>query len=711
MSINVLSWIQSLYLKDFLPTNTWVKERLHKHMIMPGRLGLTLLEMNTKISVDSKDYSVITLRCSRLNNDRENTSIYCFLYLNSDSVIEYICYSPSLTSMDGEYRRRFIPYNQFEIVYSTYSDVFNFIEEMVRPLIDNNKILLTAQYSDAIFHTISGIEDYLANSRIPLQCYIVSWFCYMFPYDKNLIENHINKRFFDNVFDKRSKLYYTQLLEKFGIHKLENILWQLTNILPNPNKPSCSSLECGQKLIPLNVRELQSMGDVRHAVWKEIYCNRILGDLIVNNVYSGISLFGGWFLFNINRQLFDNDSMYNKIHQSDKIRAAINKLKSIKDEVTLHETLAQAFDNPVEIAENNIIQSDQGICIISEYVGRTFADMPKMTYLSYYKQWAGSMFEEPALFHRYTFDIIYGLFCCNSIMGIMHGDLHLNNCTIYPISQLYNLDGTLKSAFKNPHIVYNWDDKNYILPHRGAYACLIDFSRAVLEPTCEILQSMGIDMLRDAVLQTYSRYFPDFYKEHKRDLEIVTLQSPREVYRLFTAFDTYSFSNKLTSMMNSADIIIPETIREFIKNIENKSKSYLIDDMLNLVSTHRELSSIPYPNKEILEEFYSMYELNNYHPDDVEIVDAYKWNDKLKYSTLDIKKWPPYLQEVKTLDCKCDKNGTEHCKTKLLVSKQKIQKKYVDDQKRHASFTNKVETVTAKEVYLPPREPLIMSTE
>ena len=50
----------------------------------------------------------------------------------------------------------------------------------------------------------------------------------------------------------------------------------------------------------------------------------------------------------------------------------------------------------------------------------------------YYNNLIGNPFVESShkIFNKYMFDICYNLYCMNSLSGLIHGDLHLNNVTL-----------------------------------------------------------------------------------------------------------------------------------------------------------------------------------------------------------------------------------------------------------------------------------------
>lgn len=719
--MQIHDWIHSIYkteLKDI--TNVWVKNNAFDIPNNASRVVSNILNIQKNIKIDHQEFSVIALRCNRNTNERADTSIYCFIYLDINMQPVYVNISPSLTSMDGEYRRRFIPYIQLETVLDAYTDVIDSLDEYVRDDIHNANIILTAEFVPSFSTTINASQNthnaltavmsFISESTLPMQLYIIAWIIQMFYSYYHLTENHINKRYYNNIFALSAKQQFITLIERWTIDKIKEIVYFTTNIMLDSNMLSVSWLECGQKIIPMTNGELRNIGDISYPVWREIYCNRITSDLVINNVFAGVSIFSGWTLLTVTKNLFDNDAMYNKLYQSDNVKEIIMGVKQENAKISLHETLMRAFDNPFEIAEDNIILSDYAIIAVSEYVGRTFADMPMMIAKSRSKIDVGDMFNDEHIFNRYMFDIIYGLYCCNSLIGIMHGDLHLNNCTINPTQQpLYiSANETIPTLNAPPHIYYKIDKYEYLFPHRGAYSCLIDFSRAVLEPTSAVFSEAntdGITDMKNAVMTAYSRTFPEFFKQYSRQLEIAILQSPCEVYRLFTAYDTYSVMSKLVSMLSldttkSIVKINPKNIT-FLNKIVKLSRSILLDDMVALFDTKRDLDTIPYPNRTLIDTLFSNYLITNYKPECI-IMDVYIYRP-LVYSLKSYETSPKYVQQLKNLTMD----------TIELLPQSAADARHKREEKRNALVDKKinklVKTASVDDI-APPREQLLFET-
>ena len=90
----------------------------------------------------------------------------------------------------------------------------------------------------------------------------------------------------------------------------------------------------------------------------------------------------------------------------------------------------------------------------------------------------GPIFKDFRQFNKYIFEFIYALSCLNQY-GMIHGDLHLNNCTIFELKVLIGRDSK-KPIIPNPHMIYEAGGVQYIFPTSGRTVALIDFSRAFI---------------------------------------------------------------------------------------------------------------------------------------------------------------------------------------------------------------------------------------
>jgi hypothetical protein len=405
--------------------------------------------------------------------------------------------------------------------------------------------------------------------------------------------------------------------------------------------------------------------------WKEIYCLSITADLFINNVFAGISLFNGWFISLTNESLFDNTEMLNKIYQSNIIKKKYN-VKKLKLNCDNNLDDLNNLSNSSQI-QLNLTLSNLSLVLNSQYNGRTLSFVLLTNNTILY----GNILTDIKLFKRYIFDIVYGLYCLNSLKGIIHGDLHLNNCTIniqhslfnddnvclIPVDKLHNIDKTKYAKNISPCIHYNVSDIinmksgnsiDYVFTHRGAYACIIDFSRAVLDPT---MHSIDLTNLRQFILFNLKQQFSEFHDKYENASEIKSNQItnainkyPAEMFKIATAFDTYNFARMVYAYISDdlADMhhIIPE-IFTFLKDLI-KISSDLIQNGIELIISHinsneiKHINSHPFPNYTIIKTLFEDCTVK-YASNDTLITDTYTFGE-LKYSLSSNSQLPPFLK-------------------------------------------------------------------
>lgn len=618
-------WISNVY-DDLFPCTD--KQYDKRHILMKQRL-ITMIPLITDNNINFRNFTVMSFAVDKC--------IFCISYVDELGNVAFHSIGPPLNSMDGEYRRRFITNEQVDIVISENPEIFDFIESLI-------------EIPDIVAHCIGNICDihYIENitkSRLGITMYIIAWLINQFYDRHNLLENHVNNTYI--VGDKNRAVSYTKVLEKYGHEYINKLIYDI-RIWGISLVPSLSFNELGQKIIPISFKEFEEFGDISHPIWREIYCNRLVGDLIINNITTSFSLFVGMFTVQMDKMLFNNASMNNKMHQSNLIRDAMNKVDSIVKPLTMFDTLAEAFDNPKEIAEKNIIMSDYALVFVSKYVGRTYFDMPNITRNSLSKDFIGPVFDNIKVFKKYIFEIMYSLSACNNI-GIIHGDLHLNNCTIDALNYKINSKDLVK---------YIVGEDEYIFDYTGAVSCIIDFSRAILNPASH---DVHINSLRTSIMNSLSYYFPKYMEQNSTKVEIAILQYAQQMFWYFTVFDLYVFFSKMQQLVKGYNV--PDDITNFIDTIYNLVKVKLFDFEI-LYEKIVPVDEI-HPIVDIIKQSMSEFSTINHHPDG-SILDVFSLNYPLKFSLSSCESWPDYLKEIRSIRS-LDKDKLDDMKGAKLV--------------------------------------------
>lgn len=183
-------------------------------------------------------------------------------------------------------------------------------------------------------------------------------------------------------------------------------------------------LEKGQKIYPTDLEGI--IGDINLRVWRDLYAGKLAHDLVVSKLADGFPAQGEWFFIcNAHEDLFDNKYCRRK--------------------------------------------AGKGVAVlaVSEWLGNTVANS---------KEVIENLSAE--LQERLLFEFLYGFYRLGATAGVIHGDPHLNNVTVAARKgrERFELNGesTGESTGEGAGA--------FTFPQSPLTACIIDFSRAILDP-------------------------------------------------------------------------------------------------------------------------------------------------------------------------------------------------------------------------------------
>lgn len=467
-------------------------------------------------------------------------------YLGTEKLIhQLVCISASLLSRDGEYRQRLIPASVIKTVFEQYPEIYQDMHDHVQKKVDKYKWNI---FSECFYPTNESkeyaeeLESNVAGSNFAMSFLTACWFVEFINIYKNQKINHINKlfkvifKFKDKSVVREDSMFIDQIYKKYGEEDMYYIYNRLNCYNPSVVKKP-SNVKFGQKIIPLNLSEMQNPFNIRYKPWREYLISEKIQSLIINGICSGLPMLGDYFFIrNTRKTLFDNYVQYMKMEHSDQaigitrklidaqrgtfkpsnndgyislkpgnnVKSVeqqnkdnlINKYKDDKDDPDspdsaqeIEEWLSNKFrelhdkiKDPIEYAREEIIMSEMSLCVTSEYAGRTFYDAINICLDNEsYANDMGNPYENYDIWAKHIFELIYTLYCLNSRKGVIHGDLHLNNFTIQPQYFTKFRDVT---SLKNPHMLFILDDNHlFAFPTRQYHTVVIDFSRAIVRPS------------------------------------------------------------------------------------------------------------------------------------------------------------------------------------------------------------------------------------
>lgn len=605
---------------------------------------------------------------------------------------ELYCASASLLSRDGEYRQRINPVYSLQRIIDKFTDVWEDLEEYV---MEKVKRYNWNTFTES-FYPVNELKEYaeemesdLAGRRFDVKFLVICWFVEFVNIANNIKINHINKlflvimRFKDKIEVEKDLKFYNQLIETHSAEKINLLHNNLNCYTHAPVVGTSRQLKLGQKIIPLNLSEVQNPFNIRYKPWREYLISEKIQSLVVNSVCSGVPLLGDYFYIrNARKTLFDNYVQYMKLEHSEQAIGIARKLieaqrstfksKGFNNrtvdgkervEKNKHDKLIETYKDssdgpdsyneieewlsnkfrllhekiadPIEFSREEIIMSEMAMCVTSEYVGRTFYDA--LNIVKDNKTYAadtGDMYENYDTWAKYMFELIYTLYCLNSLHGVIHGDLHLNNFTLHPLyfSNFKNLND-----LKNPSMVYALDKNHYYaFPSKQYHIVIIDFSRSIIRPSFldsfENFELMNAKKMKFSgkgkiqiikpeerseffheqvvrVVKFYELYFPDYIATKKSQISLLLLNNFDRLFPILGGIDSYMSVNNLILFFrkNGYD---KKYIKHFklLEDIFFTAETELTENFEKFINDSQLLSnSVSYTNKKILDQHFKEY--------------------------------------------------------------------------------------------------------
>jgi hypothetical protein len=646
---------------------------------------------NLKIYITPKKTEHITTvfkmdRTQTMGHDRsvEFHTTFAFLY-STEEGHEYICLGPTYQSADGEYRERFITFKQFQ-------DVMNHFEKLVEPVRDQivkwiGKKSMGIQMESffpnymkknkSFDKTQKAFMEKLDNDRIVINIYTAVWLLEYKRFDDNTLPNHLVPGYKETMFAPQDEKFYHDKIKPLDKSDNESFNARMESVIPYSGK-AFNPARCGQKFIPLRVKDVEDCENIKHAPWREMYVSSLVGDMVINGICPGFPIFVDWFFIQTNSpDIWDNKVSHLKLDHSMVASDIVRKLEDARKGTYAYgdkgdtvyatyqmEGMSEAIEVPMNYAEKEIILAPVTLCSLVEHVGRTFADLPKMIEQDFYRKETGDLFGDPKLFSKYLFEYIYAIYCMNTKFQIIHTDLHLNNISMNNLRHFYKdiFDKEETTPIiKNAHIIYDiGDDKTeaFVFPHYGRYATIIDFSRGIVgrEQLMKDFPEHKVDQIisnqRKRLLRTVAREIPDFYKSHAEDFEALILQNFDLAFKMLTVLDTYKLTKGMLGLIaQNPKLRTNDAIVKLLENVQGLTLKTLTTDMQK--AFRREIKEYEYPNLHILRECFLDFGLSKFDQkasrrDDpnspISIIDVFQARNPLTYNIRSYDSFPPNVK-------------------------------------------------------------------
>lgn len=572
---------------------------------------------------------------------------YAYLYsrVEDASGIEnfkhlYFCTGPNLISADGEYRSGFTHISSLEHTMYAFSDIWDDIEEYLHNR-TNVKFEQNYYYTTTDTEKVNQLKKNIAAHKFVMHFYIIAWLNQGLLLYLNMqnIEKY-NK----NMFDKEDIKFIHELLKTYTLDNIKSMCNASKHVNIKTDTPGNFSMICGQKMIPVSNEEASNPMNIEYDVWKELYISELISDLIINMICPGVSYTHDWFIvYGIDKWIFNNKNMYNKMEISDNVKRNISKVKKASansyygfdSKKESSNQLAKKYNYDDEI----IFVSDYGIVIISEYVGNTINDISTLMKSEHYRKTIGSIFSHTDIFSKYMFDITYTLLCLNEKCNVIHGDLHLNNTTI----RRFASTDAGQSKF-----LYVINDIIFAYPNYNQTGTIIDYSRSFIIPRGKFVGDSA-KLKNKQINRIYTYYvtlFPDFTKKYGTTLKNKLNSDFQKVFKVFSAIDLYIHTDRLYKFIRSnPHLNAHKKSVELVRKINTMSAFYLKDVMAKIISTNRSINSIKYPNYDILLKCFNEHILTPpMLKKKIKINNIFFFNNNLKYSFDRFDTLPPRLK-------------------------------------------------------------------
>jgi len=580
-------------------------------------------------------------------------AIFSILYLINGE-IKYVNLGPSLISMDGEYRRDYYKYESLLDSISASPEVLSFIRRK-----------LESQLTINLYGGKISVD-------LAINIYCVQYILFMYRDENGITPSHTNIAYIKALPINKNGIW-RDIKSKYTILEYRPIISQLFS-----NNQFSVLLKIGQKIQPLSSRDIEYYGDLTRPIWRELALNKIATDIVFNNISGSFSILTDWYMIPMIPQLFDNPAMKTLIEHSDKVEETLSSIINTADGYVNY-TIMNALRDPINIIRQKMKLSGKALLTISEYVGYTWANIMKAYNLGTFDVRNGRFLHNGDLWAKYLFELLYALYCMNSIMNVIHGDLHLNNITFHQAILTYSMrQKKFHEEFEDAMDYYDLtvDDTQikapnaaeYLFSTLGAHTAIIDFSRSIFRS--DIIDDR--QLLKDVIMWQYESHFPSFFKKHATNIEVACIRHPVPMWYLFTAFDVYNVLSKLELYCKELDLKPSNECKVWTSTVKAAARTYLIDEMEKFItdkSTPAEVMKKQLPNRAIIASVFGEFEAKKYLrsrkvPKKAPIISFYKYlgcrdhgnspcdEGQLPYSIFDCEKLPAYIHEKVNIDGK-----------------------------------------------------------
>lgn len=577
---------------------------------------------------------------------------------------EYIAISPTFDSRDGEYRHHFVQAKSFLTTYEKLASDLMPIEEAVLEMVAANTLNL-----NSYGYPLNKLDDIIVSAevlRLPVLAAVVS----LLLHRESIHTSRDYTKFYSTVTGNTPGL--KEMISK-AEEKGEYVIMFARTVAAGG---VYRMVECGQKLIPMHTREVMEPFDDRYGTWRELRLMQLAGDLVVNSVAPGFSVFNQWaYIEGVDADLFENKAMADRFRRggaaeasSASLREARRRLEAL--EPTYHsERYSALLYESLEYAQSFLLMSSTALLATMEHVGLTLGTygmlLKKKTY-----PFTPELFSNADKLTHLLWGYVYGAHCLHGKLGIVHTDLHANNMTVhhwgYPTHYRQSAPVGHRPRYHDPRTVYvagpRGEPDTYLFPSTGHNGSIIDFSRAILGPAFQFdsrhAPGYAANYYRDQVdrvMRAFARYAPEFMRSRETAVRAAVLANFEVVFPILCAVDFIAIGQNFVAALEDIaahDAEVSPEAYAVAQAVEAKGRELLIRGLYDLTAAGRGTMRAPeLPGFTVIAAVFEPWSYRKQEPkftSSTKLCDAYNYNNPLKYSSTDYARYPPWarLEEI-----------------------------------------------------------------
>jgi len=647
-------------------------------------------------------YTTAVLSISVENRGRPNSAYYAYLHWpnfprRGGVDPEYISISSTFQSTDGEYRARFIWYPAFVRAYGTITSELGKLEEIILSTLGRNFINIDA----SVFSGFAGMKERviqtISDQNILIRILVAALLLDSKRIQDGTISTHTNTTYVDTI-----GAIWDLISKEIGLLlKDPKILTALVTFRNGGDETSILRLQCGQKIIPLTIREVLQTGDINYAAWREQYISQQCSDLVINGVSPNFPLYNNHsYISGTDKRIFENRAMHKKYYYSD----IVQHRRQGPEQTVLADDTGEDSQNDgdaprekyvnsgIEYAESFLLISPTVLLSTGEYVDITLSSLPLIIRRSHgISPTSMALFSNEDMFAALLFHLCYGAHVLHERAGIIHSDLHLNNMTYFWFNPTWVLETDSSELYtqriSDPVIAFIAGDRGeidtYILPHIDGFGCLIDFSRSLIGPSHfqrlekefgKIYTHSFYKDQTERVIRTLKYYFPILFEDETNEIKVRVwlTRDFSQAFSILTAIDYYAISQNLRILLENEDNY--DSNKEIVKEsdkrrldihpnniklcteIEQMAYNMCLErirEKLASARVHCETKDNLTIGQKIFSNVFSKWGFgrwNKEHLHGAHLIDIYNFNTSIKFSGKAYGDFPPWAQLDKILE-------------------------------------------------------------